>query len=49
VEKNAVVRAKRVTLENMGPTSLGEPPGADRAKLVKENVPPEYQAQFTQP
>lgn len=49
VEKNAVVLAKRVTLENMGATALGEPPGADRTKLIKEIVPSEYQAQFTQP
>jgi hypothetical protein len=46
VDKNAVVRAQRVTLENMGTTPFGEPPGAGRANLIKKIVPPEYQPDF---
>jgi hypothetical protein len=67
VEKNAVLRAKRVTLENMDMITSGETAfdnclingkpkpdaskatGADKAKLIKEVVPPAHQAQFTQP
>ena len=66
-QKNTLLRAKRVTLENTDVLVKGEAQfddclingkarpdgskaaGADKAKLIKEVVPPEYQAQFTQP